>query len=78
MPVLKIVIGFVLFSVGLLWSLQGEDLIRMKPILCVANCEPLVGGSMAWLIVGIVTMAVGLGLLVTSKRKRHPSENSGQ
>lgn len=44
----------------------------MKPILCVANCEPLVGGSMTWLIVGIVTIAVGLGLLVTLKRKRKP------
>ena len=72
MQVFKMIFGIVLTSLGLLWSLQGADLIRMKPILCVANCEPLVGGSMAWLIVGIVTMAVGLGLLITLKRKRQP------
>lgn len=72
MQVLKIVFGIVLVSIGLLWSLQGADLIRMKPILCVANCEPLVGGSITWLIVGIVAMGVGLGLLVSLKRKRQP------
>ena len=31
----------------------------------MADCEPLVGGSMAWLSGGLVAMAVGLGLLVT-------------
>ena len=72
MQVLKIVFGIVLVSIGLLWSLQGADLIRMKPILCLANCEPLVGGSITWLIVGIVAMGVGLGLLVSSKRQRQP------
>ena len=72
MQVFKIGCGIVLLSLGLLWSLQGADLIRMKPILCVANCEPLVGGAVAWLAVGIVAMSVGLGLLVTSKRRRRP------
>ena len=72
MRVFKLICGIVLTALGLLWSLQGADLIRMKPILCVANCEPLVGGSIAWLITGIVATAVGLGLLVTLKRKRQP------
>ena len=72
MRVFKLICGIVLTALGLLWSLQGADLIRMKPILCVANCEPLVGGSIAWLITGIVVTAVGLGLLITLKRKRQP------
>lgn len=72
MQVLRIIVGFVLTSLGLLWSLQGANLVRLKPILCVANCEPVVGGSMAWLVVGIGGMAVGLGLLITARRKRQP------
>ena len=70
MQVFKIVFEIALVAPGLLWSLQGADLVRIKPILCVANCEPMVGGSMVWLIVGFVVMAVGLGLLVSVKRKR--------
>ena len=70
MKALKIVLGIVLFTLGLLWALQGADLIRMKPILCVANCEPMVGGSVTWHIVGVVAIAVGLGVLITSIRQR--------
>ena len=70
MQVFKIIFGIVLVTLGLLWSLQGADLIRMKPILCVAHCGPMVGGSITWLIVGIGALAVGLGLLVSLKRKR--------
>ena len=70
MKALKIVLGIVFFALGVLWALQGADLIRMKPILCVANCEPMVGGSVTWLIVGVVAIAVGLGVLITSIRQR--------
>lgn len=70
MQVFKIVFGIVLVALGLLWSLQGAELIQVKPILCVANCEPMVGGSVLWLIVGIGALAAGLGLLVSVKRKR--------
>ena len=70
MKVSKIVFGIVLFALSALWTLQGADLFRIKPILCVANCEAVVGGSITWLVVGIVAMAVGLGLLISLKRKR--------
>ena len=69
MQVFKTIFGIVLVTLGPLWSLQGADLIRIKPILCVAHCEPMVGGSITWLIVGIGALAVGLGLLVSLKRK---------
>ena len=70
MKALKIVLGIVFFALGVLWALQGADLIRIKPILCVANCEPLVGGSVTWLIVGVVAIAVGVGVLITAIRQR--------
>ena len=70
MKALKIVLGIVFFALGVLWALQGADLIRIKPILCVANCEPLVGGSVTWLIVGVGAIAVGIGVLITAIRQR--------
>lgn len=70
MKALKIALEVVLFAIGLLWVLQGADLIRIKPILCLVNCEPIVGGSVTWLIVGVVAIAVGLGVLITSMRQR--------
>ena len=72
MRTLKLITGVVLVLLGLLWALQGADLIRIKPILCVANCEPMTGGSSLWLLIGIVTIAIGLLLLVPFKRKSKP------
>lgn len=72
MKFFKIILGIILVALGLLWSLQGADLIRMKQILCFANCEPLIGGSITWLFIGIVVMGAGFGLLVSVKPKRQP------
>ena len=72
MRALKIVLGIVLFALGCLWALQETDFLRMKPILCVANCEPMVGGSVTWLFVGVIAIADGLGVLITSLRRRKP------
>ena len=70
MRAFKLVPGILLVSLGLLWSLQGADLIQLKPILCFANCEPLVGGSVTWLITGIIAVAVGIFLLARLRNKR--------
>lgn len=69
MRAFKLTLGLALVALGLLWSLQGSDLIRIESVLCVADCEPIVGGSTPWLVVGVVVMAVGLGVLVTLKRR---------
>ncbi|HVI59868.1 MAG TPA: hypothetical protein VM619_13490 [Luteimonas sp.] len=61
--ILRIVAGIVLVLLGSLWIAQGADLVRIQPILCFADCEPLVGGSIGWLIAGLVALAVGLLLL---------------
>lgn len=66
--IVRIVAGLVLVALGGLWVLQGADIIRIQPILCVANCEPLVGGSLTWLIVGLVTLVIGVLLLLPRRR----------
>jgi len=64
LKVTRIAVGFLLAALGVLWTLQGADLVRVKPILCFANCEPLEGGSTGWLIAGLVSLAIGLFLLM--------------
>lgn len=56
--------GIAVFLLGVLWFLQGADLIHLEPIACVANCEPLTGPSTAWLLTGLA--AVVIGLIVTT------------
>jgi hypothetical protein len=61
--------GILLILLGVLWSLQGADLIRLEPVACVANCEPLTGPSTTWLLAGLATAS--LGLIVTIGCIRH-------
>ena len=68
--IVRIVVGTLLASLGLLWTLQGADLVRIKPILCFANCEPLVGGSNTWLAVGLGCIAIGLFLLMRRRSRK--------
>lgn len=70
MRIFKLISGIVLVLLGLLWALQGADLIHIQPILCFANCEPLVGGSLTWLIVGVIVLLFGIWLLTTLRRPR--------
>jgi hypothetical protein len=70
MKVFKVIAGTLLTALGLLWAVQGADLIQIKPILCAANCEPITGGSTLWLSIGIITTAIGLALLASLKLKR--------
>jgi len=64
MRALRTTAGTILFSLGILWVLQGADVVHIKPILCFANCEPLVGGSPAWLVIGLIVAFVGALLVV--------------
>ena len=61
--------GVAITLLGLLWFLQGADLVHVKPILCFADCEPLVGGSAGWLIAGIVAMILGVLLIRSGARQ---------
>lgn len=57
-------LGLVFTLLGVLWFLQGADLIHLEPIACVANCEPLTGPSTTWLLTGLATVVIGLIVIV--------------
>jgi hypothetical protein len=67
--IVGILIGAFIASLGLLWFLQGMAIIEMRPILCVGNCEPIVGGSPFWAAAGVVAFVVGAGIVVFSARR---------
>lgn len=55
-----LLIGVIVALLGLLWFLQGADIIHLKPLLCFANCEPIAGESLQWQIIGVITFIVGI------------------
>lgn len=60
-------IGLVLAPLGLFWALQGAGLMHVRPILCFSHCTP-VTKSATWLLVGVITCAVGSALAARSTR----------
>lgn len=73
MKYLAIVLGLILLPLGGLWFVQGTGLVTVPPILCVAECEPLVGPSLPWALAGLVTLAIGAILLWRALRRRPPA-----
>ncbi len=63
-----LLIGFVLALLGLLWLLQGSDIVHLQPILCFANCEPITGKSPLWQVIGAITFVIGIVIVGTSIR----------
>ena len=66
----RILFGVALTLLGLLWLLQGADLINIRPILCVANCKPLEGRSVGWMTAGALLLVVGLRVITSGVRSR--------
>lgn len=66
------VLGVVVMALGLLWFLQGADLIHIRPILCVADCRPLEGRSIGWMIAGALFLVLGLTAIRAGLRRRKP------
>ena len=66
----RILFGSALTLLGLLWLLQGADLVHIRPILCVADCTPLEGGSVGWMTAGTLLLVVGLVVLASGIRGR--------
>lgn len=62
-------VGAFIAFLGLLWVLQGVAILQMRPILCVANCEPVEGGSLVWAAVGTIAFIVGIGITFISVRR---------
>ncbi|GAB3238727.1 hypothetical protein GCM10027447_38300 [Glycomyces halotolerans] len=72
----RVTAGILISLLGLLWIFQGADLVRIEPILCVADCEPVTGGSLGWLIAGIVTALIGLTLAAAPWKWRRGRDRS--
>jgi hypothetical protein len=67
-----IVLGVGSTLLRLLWFLQGADLVHVRPILCVANCQPLQGGSIGWMTAGALFSVLGVVALVVGLRRGRP------
>jgi hypothetical protein len=62
-------IGAFVALLGLLWFLQGTGVLRMRPILCIANCEEIVGPSPFWAAAGAVAFIIGAIVVAVSVRR---------
>jgi len=60
-----IIFGIILSFLGILWFLQGSDLVHINPILCFADCTPITGKSATWQIAGGVVFVIGVVILST-------------
>ncbi|MCO8243905.1 MULTISPECIES: hypothetical protein [unclassified Haladaptatus] len=58
-----IVLGGIVALLGLLWIVQGLGIVQIDPILCVADCEPITGGSVQWTVVGVIALFVGVAIV---------------
>lgn len=67
---LALIVGAILELLGLLWIAQGAGLVTIEPILCFANCVPIEGPSLTWLIVGLLTIGPGVGLMIYALKGR--------
>ena len=66
-----LVFGVIAVLLGRLWLLQELGIVHLRPILCFADCAPLQSPSVAWGIIGAVTLCVG-GICVVWSRKQTP------
>jgi hypothetical protein len=53
------VLGVLVALFGVLWLVQGLGIVQVAPLLCVADCEPVAGGSAGWTIAGLLAMLAG-------------------
>lgn len=60
MRIVWTLLGAVGLLLGWLWLLQGLALVEIRPILCLAACEPVTGRSVLWAVVGLVVLVLGL------------------
>lgn len=67
--VIGVLLGTFVAVLGLLWFLQGTGILRMRPILCIANCEEVVGPSLTWAVAGAVAFIIGIVVVAVSVRR---------
>ena len=70
MKIVATILGVIAMLLGGLWFLQGVGIVRIPPILCVANCEPIEGPTPVWAVGGLVVLIAGILALVWGVRRR--------
>jgi hypothetical protein len=55
------IIGVLLAAMGILWILQGTDVLKTGAM----------AGHMQWAILGAIAFVVGLGLIALNSRRQH-------
>lgn len=70
------IVGIIAALLGLLWFLQGSDLVHIKPILCFADCEPITGKSTTWQIAGAIVFVTGAAIIYKNLKKKHNGPNN--
>ena len=70
--------GVIFALLGILWFLQGTGILTIPPILCFANCEPIIGGSPVWLAVGVVVSLIGIIIIAFSLKGRTIHEKNSK
>ena len=70
MKIVSLVFGFISALLGGLWLLQGLGIVRLRPILCFADCAAILGPSLTWVGIGAVALAAG-GLAIFWPLMRH-------
>jgi hypothetical protein len=73
MKTLLLVAGVIGVLLGGLWLLQGLGLVQVRPILCLAECEPVQGPSSAWAVIGLLVATAGmLGIRRSLRHRARP------
>ena len=73
MRAVGLIVSVIAVLLGGLWSIQGLGLVEIRPILCFADCEPVQGPSLTWIVVGFLVMAAGVfGIQRFVKRRTPP------
>ncbi len=70
-----ILVGAFIAVLGLLWFLQGTGMLHLRPIMCVADCEEIVGTSPSWAIAGAGAIILGVLIALVSARRFRTSQD---
>jgi hypothetical protein len=70
MKTIGLIVGVLSVLLGGLWLLQGLGIVRIRPILCFANCEPIQGPSSTWAIIGGFVLIAGVLAILYSRGRR--------
>ena len=65
---MALICGFHAVLLGGLWMLEGLGIVHLRPLLCYADCAPLQGPPVAWMVIGAVTLVADAFGFVWSRR----------